>query len=70
MSAESLAPPVYVIKDRGIEVIVWGSLSKDEKDYYIRILNNKTTTQDDFEDQHLLQLRRFEYWKKDSGLDE
>ncbi len=70
MSAESLAPPIYIVyHDKHTEEYVWGHLSADERSYYMRLITDSTTLQDDLEDLHLLQLRRFEAWQKDPGFD-
>lgn len=70
MSAESLAPPIFIYKDQGDEFIAWGNCNTDEKAYYLRLLNDETTFEDYLEDLHLLELRRFEAWQRDPSLDE
>jgi hypothetical protein len=73
MSAESIAPPVYIYKHDGLEVIFWGACSNTDKDYYLKMLNPALTETPQVEARKLdlrLQLARFDAWKRNSGLDE
>lgn len=69
MSAESLAPPIFVYNHDGMRFVSWCNCNEYEKDYYLRLMNNETTPQDDLEDLHLIQLRRFETWQRESDLE-
>jgi hypothetical protein len=73
MSAESIAPPIYLYKFEGVEYIFWGNCSATDKDYYLKMLNRSLEESVDKEAASLplkLQLARFDAWKRNSGLDE
>jgi hypothetical protein len=70
MSAESMAPPVYLLKLDNQWTVVWGHCSASDKDYYIKVLYDDTlsdTAQDRSEELRRT-LSRFDAWKRNSGL--
>jgi len=59
MSAESLAPPLYVFKPEDINyTFMIGNVAEDEMNYYAKFLADALTEEDDLEDEHLIAIKR------------
>lgn len=68
MSAISLSHPIFIFKINSKATMFWNGVDSSEKDYYIRFMGNKLTDKDDRSDQLIIDIKKFEQWKKDPGF--